>query len=55
MNHNPVAEDEAKRIPETTKTYLLASVRAYTLDQTGISDGRRRMDGYNHPTSSSGI
>ena len=55
INHNPVAEDEATRIPETTRTYMLASVRAYTLDQIGLSDNRRRVDGYNHPTSSSGI
>ena len=31
INHSPVAKDEVTRIPKTTITYLLASVRAYTL------------------------
>lgn len=51
-NHNPVAKDEVTRIPETTRTYLFALVRAYTLDWTWLSDIARRVSGANHLTSS---
>ena len=30
-SHKPVVTEEATRIPKMAKTYLLASVRAYTL------------------------
>ena len=33
MNHNPVAKDEVARIPETMRTHLFASAKAYTLDR----------------------
>ena len=36
-NHNPVAKEDATRIPETTITYLFAFVTAYTLGQTWLS------------------
>ena len=52
-SHNPVAEDEVTRIPKRTRTYLLASVRTYTLDQTRLSDSKPYV-GWNHLTSSSG-
>jgi hypothetical protein len=31
-SHTPVAKDEVTRIPKTVRTYLLASVKAYTLE-----------------------
>ena len=40
--HTPVAKDEVTRIPKTTITYLLASVRAYTLGRTRLSNNRRQ-------------
>jgi len=52
-SHNPVAEDEVTRIPKRTSTYLLASVRTYTLDQTRLSDNTPRGE-RNRLTSSSG-
>ena len=42
INHNPVAKDEVTRIPKTTIMYLLASVRAYTLERTRLSNNRRQ-------------
>ena len=36
-NHNPVTKDEVARTPETTSTYLLAFVTAYTLDRTRLN------------------
>ena len=52
MNHNPVAVDEVTRIPKAARTYLFASVRAYTLGQTQLGDSGHRVDEYNHLTSS---
>ena len=36
-NHNPVAKDEVARTPEAIRTYLLASVTAYTLDRIRLN------------------
>ena len=55
MSHNPVAVDEVTRIPKTKRTRLLASVGAYTLDRTRLSDSGHHVDRRNYLTSPSGI
>ena len=40
----PVRNDEVTRTPKMMRTNFLASVRAYTLNQTGLSGGERRTD-----------
>lgn len=42
LNHNPVTKDDVTRIPKVIITYLLASVRAYILDQTRFRESGRR-------------
>ena len=42
LNHNPVTKDDVTRIPKVMITYLLASVRAYILDQTRFRESGRR-------------
>lgn len=42
LNHNPVTKDDVTRNPKVIITYLLASVRAYILDQTRFRESGRR-------------
>ena len=45
-SHRPVAADEVTRVPKTKRTYLFASVSAYTLERVRLSDSGHRGMGW---------
>lgn len=50
-SHTPVAADEVTRVPKMRRTYLLASARAYILDETRLNGNDHHMDGHDYLTS----